>query len=102
MLNIPKFLEYEVKFHKKYPHIYDTEFRLSPLYISDYLLWTQFITTALIPVLLLLYLNNKILMNIIRNNSPINDIQLSTKELRNKHFLRHRNKIDWSLLRKIA
>ena len=38
---------------------------------------------------------------IIRNNSPINDIQLSTKELRNKHFLRHRNKIDWSLLRKI-
>ena len=38
---------------------------------------------------------------IIRNNSPSNDIQLSRKELRNKHFLRHRNKIDWSLLREI-
>ena len=73
-LNIPKFFEFKVEnsYETNYnPMIVSTDFRLSRSYLAGYLTWTQFTTSLLIPFLVFLLLNIKIIVEISANKKQM-------------------------------
>lgn len=77
-LNIPKFLEIQLNFeyeydkvsgkNETYPTYGPTNLRFSMDYIKAYIMWTRLLSTGLIPVTLLLYLNLRIVIDILSSS----------------------------------
>jgi hypothetical protein len=73
-LNIPKFFEIQINssmvvnnetgLNETFPSLGVTDLRVTPSYIRGYIMWTRLFSTAFIPVIMLLFLNIRIISDI--------------------------------------
>lgn len=64
-LNIPKFMEVNLSFlNGTLPAYGPSDLRLNEEYIRYYIMWTRLFSTALVPVILLLFLNTRIIIDL--------------------------------------
>lgn len=72
MLNIPKFLEVQLEVNDEgVPSYKLTNLRLNQTYIRVYIMWTRLFSTAVIPVSLLIFLNLRIICDLLCRTSKV-------------------------------
>ena len=72
-LNVPKFMEVELEIMEDengtaVPYLASSDLRHNEHYVRIYIMWTRLFSTAIIPVSMLLFLNTRIIMDLISSN----------------------------------